>query len=486
MKIYVLLTLMLSGVVFSQKIQLKKDKILFNEKEVGILKSPYRDHFEFYNLANEKVFDADLKGVTLAKEQFLYYLDMKSADGKTTQIPYEVLVTSFKVDRIVAYQLAVKYHLFNENGFDKAELEKFFSTPRENLGDKYLAAKTNSIAEDNARKSRLDNIRSLYNPRMGSNGEILINSRGYQSKIIGYSKAFNCVGFNNTGSCLEVTDLDGVKVASMYQTNQGLKTYLVKTFDNNEFTFTATRPYAPSDYAFINEFVANLFIEGYTLEHQAYYKNQELHQAKMNDAVNRSINLYDVPGYLVEKSGKKTEGAITIWFEMLDPERTGQKLPQDGADKFGQRVTVKKKLPGMNSMATKVYDADSGVHFCVSPKGNEECYYGLDVKGEFMKKMQNYGSLYGNNSYFYRLVAKENKIMLLQDPVEHQKYVIKTDLQPKGQMLDNRSNDKLSEKLADYLKDCKPVSDQLKSENLDLKNEQNLIQIISDYSKCKK
>ncbi|MDR6546653.1 hypothetical protein J2810_002713 [Chryseobacterium rhizosphaerae] len=76
--------------------------------------------------------------------------------------------------------------------------------------------------------------------------------------------------------------------------------------------------------------------------------------------------------------------------------------------------------------------------------------------------------------------------MLLQDPVELQKYVIKTDLQPKGQMLDNRSNDKLSEKLADYLKDCKTVSDQLKKESFDLKNEENLMKIISDYSKCKK
>ncbi|MBV8328822.1 hypothetical protein [Chryseobacterium sp.] len=485
MKIYLFVTLLLSGLLFSQKIQLKKDKIVFNEKEAGILKSPYRDHFEFYTLANEKIFDADLKGVTLAKDQFLYYLDMKSADGKTTQIPYEVLITSFKPDRIVAHQLAVKYNLFNENGFNKAEVDKFFDTPRENLADKYLKAKTNSIAEDNERKDRLENIRRIYNPRLGSNGEILINNGNYPAKIIGYARSYTCVGFSNSGPCLEISDLDGVKVASMYQT-QGIKTYGVRTFDKNEFTFTATRPYAQSDYAFVNEFVANLFIQGYTLEHQAYYKNQELHQAKVNDAINRSINLYDVPGYLVEKSGKKTEGAITIWFEMLDTERTGQKLPEGGADLFGQRVTLKKQLPGMRSMATKIYDAESGVHFCVAPNGNEDCYYGLDVKGEFMKKLQNYESLHGNNSYFYRLIAKENKIMLLQDPVELQKYVIKTDIQPKGQMLDNRSNDKLSEKLADYLKDCKSLSDQLRKESLDLKNEDNLIQIISDYSKCKK
>lgn len=485
MKTFICFVLLFPCFIFSQKIQLKKDKLLFNEKEIGILKSPYRDHFEFYTLANEKVFDADLKGVALAKDQFLYYLDMKSSDGKTTQIPYEVLITSFKPDRIVAHQLAVKYNLFNENGFNTSEIQKFFDTPRENLGDKYLKAKTNSIAEDNARKSQLDNIRTLYNPRLGSKGEILINNGNYPAKIIGYAKGYNCVGFGNSGPCLEVSDLDGIKVASLYQT-QGIKTYTVRTFDHNEFSFTATRPYAQSDYAFVNEFVGNLFIQGYTLEHQAYYKNQELQHAKVTDAVNRSINLYDVPGYLVEKSGKKTEGMITIWFEMLDTERTGQKLPEGGADRFGQRVTLKKQLPGMRSMATKIYDADSGVHFCISRNGNEECYYGLDVQGELMKKLQNYGSLYGNNAYFYRLVTKENKIMLLQDPVELQKYVIKTDIQRKGQMLDNRSNEKLSGKLADYLKDCKVVSEMIKKESIDLKSEENLRNIVSEYSKCKK
>ncbi|WP_312993044.1 hypothetical protein [Chryseobacterium flavum] len=485
MKIYLLAALLFSGMLFSQKIQLKKDKILFNEKEIGIMKSPYRDHFEFYTLTNEKVFDADLKGVALAKDQLLYYLDMKSASGKTTQIPYEVLITSFKPDRIVAHQLAVKYHLFNENGFNKTEVENFFDTPRENLTDQYLTAKNNSIAEDNERKSQLEDIRRIYNPRLGSNGEILINNGNYPARIIGYAIGYHCTGFSSQNPCLEVSDLDGIKIASMYQT-QGMKTYAVRTFDHNEFIFTATRPYAQSDYAFVNEFIAHLFIHGYTLEHQAYYTNQEMQQSKVVDAINRSINLYDVPGYVVEKSGKKTEGTITIWFEMLDTERTGQKLPEGGADFFGQRVTLKKQLPGMNSMAIKTYDADSGIHFCISPNGTEECYYGLDVKGEFIKKMQNYGSLHGNNSYFYKLVARENKIMLLQDPVELQKYVIKTDFEPKGQMLDYRSSDILSGKLADYLKECKTLSDQLKNKGLDLKNKENLIHIISEYSKCRK
>lgn len=479
-----LLFIFASCILFSQKIQLKKDKVLYDDKEVAILKSPYRDHYEFYTLNNEKAFEADLKGVALSKDEFLYYLHMKSADGKTTQIPYEVLITSFKADRIVAHQLAVKYKLLTEKGIDKNELDTFFSTPRENLSDKYLQVKANSIAGQNQLKSKLDHIRTMYNPRLGPKGEVFINNGVYPAKIIGYITSYNCVGFNS-GPCLEVRDLDGIKVGTMYQSNKGIKKYDVETYDNNQFTFDATRSYAQADYAFVNEFIANLFIEGYALEHQAYDKDQELQQAKVKDAVDRSINLYDVPGYVVEKSGKKTEGLITVWFEKLDIERTGQKLPTQGADFFGQRMTIKTSLPG-RSMGTKSYDADSGIRFCIPFNGQEEWYYGLEVQGELMKKLQNYGSLHGNNAYFYRLIAKENRIMLLQDPVERHKYVIKTDSQHKGQMLDNRSSEKLSGKLADYLKDCKAVSEMVKNESLDLKNEENLINIITQYSTCTK
>jgi len=133
-------------------------------------------------------------------------------------------------------------------------------------------------------------------------------------------------------------------------------------------------------------------------------------------------------------------------------------------------------------MGTRTYNADSGIRFCVPYNDGEDCYYGLDVKGELMKKFQNYEALHGNNYYFYRLVVKENKIMFLQDPVELQKYVVKTDIQQRGQMIDNRSSEKLSLKLADYLKDCKSVSESLKNDNLEVKNQESLIGIITEYS----
>lgn len=464
---------------------IKKDKVLLDKVEIAIVKSPYNDHYDYYSLNNEKLFEVDFKAVALAKENFLQYLELKTPDGKITQIPYEVLINSFKISRIITHQLMVQHNLFNQKGIDKAKLEEFFSVQRENLSDKYNQMKANSIADESGKKAILSNIKTQYNPRLGSRGEILFNNGNYPAKIAGYVKAYNCDRFS-ANPCMEVRDLDGIKVAAMYPGNQGIRSYLVRTYDGNQFTFDIDRTYTASDYAFVTELVSQLILEGYTLEHQAYYKNLELQNAKIDAAIDRSINLYDVPGYVIDKSGKKTEGNITIWFEKLDVERMGQRLPTEGADLFGQNVILKTALPG-KSMKTKTYNADSGASFCVNYNdGTQDCYYGLSVKGELMKKLQNFGDLHGNNAYYYRLLKKEKGIMLLQDPVELQKYVIKIDTETKGQMIDNRSNEKLADKLADYLSACKKLSTSLRTESLDLRNEKNLESIIMEYSKCLK
>jgi len=483
MKLLSLIAIFITSFLFAQKIQIKKDKIFFNEKESAIIESPYRDHYEIFDLNSEKSFEVDLKGVALSKEDALHYLELKSSDGKIAQIPYEVLVTSLKSDKIIIHLLAVKYKLFNEKGINKEELASFFNSPKENLSDKYTQIKANSIADQQEINKKLSNIRSIYNPRIGSGWEVLFNNGNYPEKIVGYIRANQCNSFSSP-ACVEVWDLDNIKVAEMYPT-QEVRKYIVRTFDNNQFTYSSSRSYAASDYAFFSEFLSYLILEGYTLENQAYYKNQNLQNAKISDAINRSINLYDVPGYVVEKSGKKTEGLITVWFEQLDTERIGQRLPTDRADVFGQNVQLKTTLPG-GGVRSKTFGADMGVYFCISADGNQECFYGMDVKGELMKKLQNYGSIHGNNSYFYKLIHKEKGIMLLEDPVETHKYLIKTDNQPKGQMIDNRSNEKLTEKLSEYLKNCEKLSEDLKNSNTDLRNEENLISIVKEYAACKR
>lgn len=272
MKSLPFIAIFLSAFLFAQKIQIKKDKIFFNEKESALIKSPYRDHYEIFDLNNEKSFEVDLKGVALSKEDALHYLELKSSDGKTAQIPYEVLVTSLKSDKIIIHLLAVKYKLFSEKGINKEELVNFFNMPKENLSDKYIQIKANSIADQQEINKKLISIRSVYNPRIGSKWEVLFNNGNYPEKIVGYIKASQCNGFSSA-PCVEVWDLDNIKVAEMYPT-QEVRKYVVRTFDNNQFTYSSSRSYAASDYAFFSEFLSYLILEGYMLEHQAYYKNQ--------------------------------------------------------------------------------------------------------------------------------------------------------------------------------------------------------------------
>jgi hypothetical protein len=472
--------LLLPTFLLSQKIDIKKDKVIYNEKEVAIVNSPFRNHFEFLTLSGEKIFELDLKGVGLTADEMLFYMII--TDGKTTtQVPYEITITSLKVARVITHQLALKYHLIDEKGINQDELHKFLSVERENLGDKYLAMKMKAKEEQNTKNAKINSVISIYNPRMGKSGEVLYGN-AYNARIAGYVKLYSCDAFTRN-PCMEVWDLDGIKVAQMYPA-KGMKNYLVSTYDGREFTFEASRPYAPSDYVFVTDLVVNLILNDYKLEHYENYKRAELQNAKIKDAVARSINLYDVPGYAVDKKGKKHEGNLTIWYEKLDVERTGEKLPEIGADMYGQQVTVK-TVNNLGSF-TRTFNADSGAYFCAQFNDGEDCYYGLSVKGELMKKLQNFGDLHGNNSYFYKLIEKKNNIMLLQDPVELQKYVVKVNNQSMGQMIDNRSNDKLSEKLAEYLKDCKKISDEIKDKTLDVKSEDNLKYVIDEYSKCKK
>ena len=110
----------------------------------------------------------------------------------------------------------------------------------------------------------------------------------------------------------------------------------------------------------------------------------------------------------------------------------------------------------------------------------------MAVKGDSMKKLQNMGNLSFDNAYFYQLIYKEDSILVLQDPVETDRYVIKIKSESKGQMIDRRDTDELAPVLAEYLKACPATATSLRKGEMDLKIEQNLITLAKEYQACKK
>jgi hypothetical protein len=375
--------------------------------------------------------------------------------------------------------------VFTQKGIDKNALNQLFKNNQTDLENKYTTIVVESKQRDAQRKERAIAIRNQYYPQVQSNRNITFTQRG-QMRIVGRVVITPSHGITqNSEANISIKDLDGNQVAFVNTANRELatKNYNVETWDGNNFIYKANRYYSKNNYAFLQELVIDLIAEGYMLEHQIDRQETKHYKAKVDLALKNSINVYGLPGYVIDKDGNNYNGNITILFERLDINQTGQTLPEYGADNYGQKVYIKYRNEKGRSRQ-RHFNAKNNNHFCVKFNDGEDCYYGLKTKGEASKKLQNLDVFKFNNAYYYKLLEARKGIMLLQDPVETQKYVVKINTEDKGQMIDNRNNEKLSEKLAEYLMGCPSLAKEIKQGAFDLKIADNLYQIIEQYETC--
>ncbi|BAO77054.1 hypothetical protein [Winogradskyella sp. PG-2] len=165
---------------FAQKIKVKKGVITFDKKEVAKVNDDTRDFWKFSTLKGEKSFDVSFKGMSTSNLEGFQWLEMTSAGGKKTEIPYEVLMTSFSVTKLVIKLLSSKYELITTDGIDMAKVDEFFAVEREILSDKYVKAVVSAKADEAERQKTV----GRYNPFVKDDGTILFGgSRG--TKIAG-------------------------------------------------------------------------------------------------------------------------------------------------------------------------------------------------------------------------------------------------------------------------------------------------------------
>ncbi len=477
------IAMVFSVAAFGQKIQIKKDKIVFDKVEIATINEPYRDHYDFSTLSGEKKFSVDFKGLNVNATQFYQWLEVTSADGKQkTEIPHDVLITAFDVKRIIAHNLSVKYNLIDAKGINDAALQTFFETSRESLSEKYGKIVAASKFEADEQKRKILQVKNQYNPQIQNDKSITFYFNGKMT-IVGRMTANPYVVGGGPTTYVYVTDIDGNQVASLAST-KSFDNYAVTTFDGNNYEYYTKSMYSHTNSTFLYEFLCDLVARGYTLGHQARDEKNKLLQAKVNLAKERSVNIYKRKGYIIDEDGKRLEGIISVNFQMLDVNETGKILPEETADKFGKTVVIT-YFNEKKQERTKTFKASSKVYFCLTDGAAPVFYYGMPVKGDSMKKMQNMTNLSFDNSYFYQLIHKEDKVMLLQDPVETDRYVFKIPAEDKGQMIDKRSTEALIPVVAEYLKSCKAVVADLKANQFDLKNEANLINIAKEFQNCK-
>ncbi|NMH28338.1 hypothetical protein [Flavobacterium silvaticum] len=487
MKKILLILLLLPVLAISQKISLKKDKILSGDKEVAIMKETSRDNYDFSALDGTKVFSVKYNSLMQDKQVAAQWLTITNPDNsKKSEIEYEVLITAFSTSKIILNLLSQKYGLIDANGINTAKLDEFFETHKEDLDGKYRGGIAGATAEAAANKADFDAKVGRIRPFVKNDGTVVFGGqmgKDIVGKVMGISN-FQPLGQN---APIQVFDLDGIQVARAELNDKFENDVKVTLFNNDTFTYRAKRRYAHGDNTlFHQQLIEELVSRVIMLGHQAKTYDRQLQAKKVALAKERSINVYQINGYAVDEKGVKYTGKITCQFEKLDVNQTGDNQVVDAIDNYGKKVTVK-YLNEKGKERSTTLTANDKTYFCVDGKEQSNgCYYGMKVKGDSAKKLSNAMSLGFTNAYFYKLLFEENGNQLLVDPIETDRFVIKLKNKDEGQMIDRRNNEKLSAALAEYLKDCPELSKEIAAGKMDLKLQESLETIIKEYNQCKK
>ncbi|MBC8755846.1 hypothetical protein H2O64_14305 [Kordia sp. YSTF-M3] len=482
MKKILFVLLLLPALAISQKIKIKKNKILFDKKEVAILEDGgERNKYTFKYLSGEKAFDAAYKAISISAIQDHQYLELTSVDGTKTEIPYEILQTSFNSKKIIIRLLSEKYNMIDANGINKEGVAAFFAEERESISEKYLKAAASAKLEADKRQQTV----GRYKPYVKTNGTISFGgTRG--TKIVGK------VYYSASEKAYAITDLDGIRVATAKETSKmGSTAAVVKTYTDETFEFDKG-----SQTMFTNRFSRNFgqfFVEemvgrGYLFGRQAKKYQSDLHKEKVKIAKENSVNLYGVPGSITDAKGKKYSGTVYVVFEKLELE-PGEQVAglhdMNSIDNYGKSISIRYENDKGRTRIKK-FSAKDGISFTAMDEGVEKTFYGMKTKGNALKKLSNASNFGFNNSYFYEKIYEENGNLLLVKPGEEGTYVIKVKGEKSGFMIDDRKNEKISKAMAKYLSKCKQVASDLKAGEFDVKNEENLKQILQEYTDCGK
>ena len=484
MKLQLLLIMLLSSILLKAQpnVKVKKEIISLDNIEVGKIKSPYRNFWDFTDLNDKKLFSVKYAGASANSTETFTWLEIESSDkSEKAFIPYEVLVTAFNVDRIIAHLLIVKYNIYNNKGIDNIALDKLFKENTEDLSIKYGKIVSEAKAGEEIKNSEVQAIKTEYAPKVSNDGTISFTRP--RNRIVGSVTTQQCNIANTKSPCIKLYDLNNSFIAAVYPSTS-INTSTVETYKGEIFTFKSHTSPVTTPLPHAEMLLPELINKGYLFGYQQQAEAQRLHNTKVRQAINESENIYNQQGYVIDDKGNKIEGYISIAFQILDVNRTGNVLPATGPDNFGKTVYIK-YINEKNKERIASFKARENVTFCIKKDGTEVCYEGMQVYGEAFKKLQNMDALNFDHAYFYQVLNKYEKITLLQDPVEKEKFVLKLPNEKKGQMIDNRSSEKLLKSVSDYLSACKTLSDEIKNNGFDLKLQSNLEKIAEEYNICK-
>ncbi len=470
-KLVLVATMFASISVFSQEVKVKKGEIQIDGKSVAKIDKE-KNNYTISDLSGKALFTATITSQTPLKNNVSKnWLQLTGSNGVVRELELiDKTSFSFGFEKPITENLTKSSDpLLPASGIDENKINSFFQTEDRSI----------STAEDI--KIEKDKETNRSEDALAADNKILINSVGIISannQKIGYivRKVTGTDGIQKFLS-YTVLDINKIPVAqidfSSYDKANIQSGLVLKTFDGKSFpiklaNYTSERleydELAP-------RVVKKLYANGYTLGDMksmteiAYQENAEANNQQNNDAESQakanSKNIYNIPGYVIDKDGTKKNGEITITFESI-----AVKLGVNDTKAYGDEATLH------SSDKTEFLKAKDGVKFCAG----ERCFLGVA------------GTSSLGGSIFCEILAESNGSYVLKDLRYPEDYYLKLANQPKAVYLGEkggfgkRKSEKIKKVFDEYVS-C-PSLDFSK---YDTKTKEGLVQVLADYSvQCKK
>ncbi|SEH29667.1 hypothetical protein [Chryseobacterium culicis] len=478
-KIFVISTMLVGISVFSQEIKIKKGELLLDDKVVAKVEDKNRV-YRFSDMNDKFQFSAAIiSPKTSGTQPDRGWIECIGANGNVKEIEFSDNVTfTLSVGKLLVQNIMAR-DLITKDGIDEAKVNEFFLTADRSLSEKRnestASQKADAKNEDDLGLSIdfKDNIKNKNGEVIGSITRVIVDPS--QSKFFGSPMVHKFLEYR-------VFDFNRVLIAKLPCTDSdinneqvGLKIY---TFDNKVIPMAAkngwdyTKPLSVDDIA--DRLVKKLYANGYSLgdmrpvfEGIEQEKRDAVNQKNLkaeNQAKANSINIYNTPGYVIDKTGTKKEGNITIEFESLDA-KMGREKGMGDLTNYGGSVTL--NVEGKNEF----FKAKDGVKFCAG----ERCFIGVAGTDMFGSK-------------FTEILSENNGSYVLVNLRTPNYYYLKLADQPKAAYLGEngdfgtRKPEKMKKIFDEYV-NCPAMN----FSNYDTTTKDGLIKILDDYqTSCKK
>jgi len=454
---------------FGQKIQVKKETILVDKKEIPIkIKSDshnvsgqmgnFHSTYTFSNTTNSEVFlIVDSKGKMLGpKGPKEIWLEISNPDNSKTNA---VDINFGGGKRGVVKYLINEVNFFTIDGtVNQENINAFLQT---NTTSNAKISAEGSVKQEEAGRALKNKIQPFVQKDMS-----ITKGGRFGTEVIGnvispdkYTETIN--------SPIKIFDLDNNLIATAI--TEVITPVKVTLIDGSKFEYRTKYKLngALTKQQFLTELVEKVVEKGYSLSHSiASNKEEKLEKIADNNrkkydlAKKNSSNIYNQKGYVLDEDGEKFQGNIFVRFEKV-------KNPSDwsgvvGSNSFGSSLLLKfTDKKGKNK--TKAFLAKKNTSFCIlNDNGNESCYEGIIIQSNGMLGQAATVTFEGVGQVQYmKKVYEEGKLSIYQSTPSN-KYVLKLENKDKafnfafGSLI---KEEKKLNKLKEYLGGCNVIEE---------------------------